>query len=51
MAALSDVLYKDYFIDTKRNVLDWVNNRVLYEVFPKNKLGTIPNYKYYITNQ
>lgn len=40
IAALSDVLYKDYFIDTKRNVLDEVNNRVIYEVFPENKQGT-----------
>ncbi len=40
IAALSDVLYKDYFIDTKRNVLDEINNRVLYEVFPENKQGT-----------
>lgn len=40
IAALSDVLYKDYFVDTKRNVLDEVNNRVLYEVFPENKQGT-----------
>lgn len=40
IAALSDVLYKDYFIDTKRNVLDELNNRVIYEVFPENKQGT-----------
>ncbi len=40
IAALSDVLYKDYFIDTKRNILDEVNNRVIYEVFPENKQGT-----------
>lgn len=40
IAALEDVLYKDYFTDTKRNVLDEVNNRVLYEVFPENKQGT-----------
>ena len=40
IAALEAVLYKDYFTDTKRNVLDEVNNRVLYEVFPENKQGT-----------
>ena len=40
IAALEDVLYKDYFTDTKRNVLDEVNNRVLDEVFPENKQGT-----------
>lgn len=39
IASLSDVLYKDYFTDTKRNVLDEVNNRVIYEVFPENKQG------------
>lgn len=37
IAALSDVLYKDYFVDTKRNVLDEINNKVLYEVFPEGK--------------
>lgn len=40
IAALSDVLYKDYFIDTKRHVLDEVNNRIVYEVYPENKQGT-----------
>lgn len=40
IAALEDVLYKDYFTDTKRNVLDEINNKVLYEVFPENKQGT-----------
>ena len=37
ISALSDVLYKDYFVDTKRNVLDEINNKVLYEVFPEGK--------------
>lgn len=37
IAALSDVLYKDYFIDTKRNVLDEQNSRILYETFPEGK--------------
>lgn len=37
IAALSDVLYKDYFIDTKRNVLDEINNRVIYQTFPEGK--------------
>ena len=40
ISALSDVLYKDYFIDTKRHVLDEVNNRIVYEVYPENKQGT-----------
>lgn len=39
ISALEDVLYKDYFTDTKRNVLDNINNQVLYEVFPENKQG------------
>lgn len=37
IATLSDVLYKDYFTDTKRNVLDEINNRVIYETFPEGK--------------
>lgn len=37
IATLSDVLYKDYFIDTKRNVLDEVNNKIIYETFPEGK--------------
>lgn len=40
IAALSDVLYKDYFIDTKRNVLNEINNKLIYETFPENKQGT-----------
>ena len=39
ISALSDVLYKDYFTDTKRNVLDEINNKVLYETYPENKQG------------
>lgn len=39
IAALSDVLYKDYFQDTKRNTLDEINSRVVYETFPENKQG------------
>lgn len=37
IAAITDVLYKDYFVDTKRNVLDEINNKLIYEVFPENK--------------
>lgn len=37
IAALEDVLYKDYFIDTKRNVLDEVNNKIIYQTFPEGK--------------
>lgn len=39
ISALSDVLYKDYFTDTKRGVLDEICNKVVYEVFPENKQG------------
>lgn len=37
IAALEDVLYKDYFTDTKRNVLDELNNKVVYQTFPEGK--------------
>ena len=37
IAALEDVLYRDYFVDTKRNVLDEINNKVIYETFPEGK--------------
>lgn len=40
LSALSDILYKDYFTDVKRVVLDEVCNKVVYEVFPENKQGT-----------
>lgn len=40
IAALQDVLYRDYYIDTKRNTLDEVNSRIVYETFPANKTGT-----------
>ena len=37
IAALIDVLYKDYWIDTKRHVLDDVNNQLIYETFPEGR--------------
>lgn len=37
IASLADVLYKDYFIDTKRNVLDEINNKIIYQTFPEGK--------------
>ena len=37
IAALEDVLYKDYFTDTKRNVLDDLNSRIIFETFPEGK--------------
>ena len=39
LSALSDILYKDYFTDAKRSVLDEVVNKVIYQVFPENKQG------------
>lgn len=37
LAAINDILYGDYFTDTKRNVLDEINNRIIYETFPEGK--------------
>lgn len=37
LAAIKDILYGDYFTDTKRNVLDEINNRIVYETFPEGK--------------
>lgn len=37
LAAISDILYRDYFSDTKRNVLDEINNRIIYQTFPEGK--------------
>lgn len=37
LAAISDILYGDYFTQTKRNVLDEINNRIVYQTFPEGK--------------
>lgn len=37
IAALSDILYKDYFVDTKRNTLDEVNNKIIYQTLPEGE--------------
>lgn len=37
LAAILDILYSDYFTNTKRNVLDNINNQVIYETFPQGK--------------
>lgn len=37
IAALDDISYAQYFVDTKRNVLDSVNNQIVYETFPEGK--------------
>lgn len=37
LAAIADILYGDYFTQTKRNVLDEINNRIIYQTFPEGK--------------
>lgn len=37
LAAIKDILYSDYFVDTKRNVLDGVNNEAYIETFPEGE--------------
>lgn len=37
LAAITDILYRDYFTDTKRSVLDEINNRIVYQTFPEGK--------------
>lgn len=37
LAAISDILYGDYFTQTKRNVLDDINNKIIYQTFPEGK--------------
>ena len=37
LAAIKDILYGDYFTATKRNVLDEINNRIIYQTFPEGK--------------
>jgi hypothetical protein len=37
LAALKNILYSDYFTETKRNVLDELNNKVVYQTFPEGK--------------
>jgi hypothetical protein len=37
LAAILDILYGDYFTNTKRKTLDEVNNKLVYETFPEGK--------------
>lgn len=37
ITALDDILYSDYFTKTKRNVLDNLNNQIIYMTFPEGK--------------
>lgn len=37
LAAINDILYGNYFTETKRHVLDDINNRIVYQTFPEGK--------------
>ena len=37
LAAILDILYSDYFTNTKRNMLDNLNNQIIYQTFPEGK--------------
>lgn len=37
LAAIPDILYRDYFTNTKRNILDELNNKIIYQTFPEGK--------------
>jgi hypothetical protein len=37
LSAIKDILYSDYFTDTKRNILDEINNKIIYQTFPEGK--------------
>jgi hypothetical protein len=37
LAALIDIYFSDYYTDTKRGILDEVNNKIVYQTFPVGK--------------
>lgn len=37
VTAFDDILYAEYFINTKRTVLDSINNQIIYMTFPEGK--------------
>lgn len=37
LAAVKDILYSDSFVETKRGVLDEINNKVIYQTFPRGQ--------------
>lgn len=37
LSAITDILYSDYFINTKRNVLDDLNNKIYFMTFPQGR--------------
>ena len=38
LAAISDILYDDYFTSTKRNVLSEINNKIVYQTLPEGQI-------------
>lgn len=38
ISALDDIIYADYFTNTKRAVLDQINNTIVYETFPEGNV-------------
>lgn len=37
LAAFIDMLYDEYFVDTKRNILDEINSTIVYQTFPEGE--------------
>ena len=37
LAAISDILYDDYFTSTKRNILGEINNKIVYQTLPEGQ--------------
>lgn len=37
MAAIEDIIYQNEFVDTKRNILQELNNKIIYQTFPEGK--------------
>lgn len=37
LPAIADILYSDYFTSTKRNVLNNLNNQIIYQTYPEGK--------------
>jgi hypothetical protein len=38
LSAFIDMLYDEYFIDTKRNILDEINSTIVYQTFPEGEV-------------
>ena len=37
VTAFDDIMYAEYFVNTKRTVLDSINNQIIYMTFPEGK--------------